>query len=84
MALAIFIASGRLIPRLVTLQRLNVSDWFLVASILDAIGLFTTDYLTYKFGGMGGVDSPDSTIEQDIALKKVRDSSRGHWAVRSD
>lgn len=83
LALALFIASGRLIPRLVSLQRLNVSDWFLVASLLDAIGLFITDFMTYKWGGMGDENSPDPSDPQRIALKKVRNPAKEYWARRS-
>lgn len=70
-----FIASGRLIPRLISLQHLTVSDWFLVASIVDAIGLFVTDFMTYKWGGMADDDAPEQSTEQVIALKKVRNAN---------
>ncbi|KAH7380546.1 hypothetical protein DE146DRAFT_637540 [Phaeosphaeria sp. MPI-PUGE-AT-0046c] len=72
LALALFIASGRLIPRIVSLQHLTVSDWFLVASIADAIGLFITDFITYKWGGMAGDDAPEQSMERMVALKKVQ------------
>lgn len=76
MAIATLIACGRLVPRLLQQQRLNVSDWFLVASILDALGLFITDTLTYKWGGMSDEDPGESeeAMKQLIALKKVRRS----------
>ena len=78
LGLAILIASGRLLPRSLQHQRLNTSDGFVIASIVDAIGLFITDVLTYKWGGMSddesspaGSDSED-TVKQLVALKKVR------------
>lgn len=76
MAVATLIACGRLVPRLLQQQRLNVSDWFLVASILDALGLFITDTLTYKWGGMSDEDLGESeeAMKKLIALKKVRRS----------
>lgn len=73
MALALLLASGRLIPRFLLRQYPTVSDSFLIASILNAIGLFITDVLTYEWGGMGG-DDPDAPGPSDarvIALKKV-------------
>jgi hypothetical protein len=65
------IASGRLIPRFLQRQYPTVSDSFLIASILDAIGLFITDTLTYKLGGMAEDDVEMST-DQLMMLKKVR------------
>jgi hypothetical protein len=52
-----------------------LSDCFLIASILDAIGLFVTDVMTYKWGGMAGDNAPEPPTEQLIALKKVSYSS---------
>jgi hypothetical protein len=71
LTLAIIIASGRLIPRLLQRQQPTVSDSFLIASILNAIGLFATDVLTYKWGGMADDDAPKPSTAQLIALKKV-------------
>jgi len=70
MALAIFLASGRLVPRLLQRQYPTVSDSLLIASILDAIGLFVTDYLTYIWGGM--TDDAEASTARVIALKKVQ------------
>lgn len=70
LALCMLVASGRLVPRLVLRQHLTLSDCLLIASILDAIGLFVTDTLTYELGGMSEKETaaPDSQL---IALKKV-------------
>lgn len=65
------VASGRLVPRLLQRQRLTLSDCLLVASILDAIGLFITDVMTYELGGMSE-EELEITDAQQIALKKVR------------
>ncbi|KAI4653464.1 hypothetical protein J4E93_001230 [Alternaria ventricosa] len=70
MALAIFLASGRLVPRLLQRQYPTVSDSLLIASILDAVGLFVTDYLTYIWGGM--TDDAEASTARVIALKKVQ------------
>ncbi|USP77939.1 hypothetical protein yc1106_05213 [Curvularia clavata] len=67
----ILVASGRLVPRLLQRQRLTLSDCLLVASILDAIGLFITDVMTYELGGMSEEDLETSHAQQ-IALKKVQ------------
>lgn len=73
LSLAILIASGRLVPRALMRQRLTASDGFLLASIVNAIGLFATDALTYKWGGMSdeSADAPAPPEGQVIALKKV-------------
>jgi len=74
LALAIFISSGRLVPRFLQQQRLTVSDGFLIAAVINAIGLFITDTLTYKWGGMAdeSADGAEPSLDQVIALKKVR------------
>jgi hypothetical protein len=74
LALAIFIASGRLVPKIWQHQYPTLSDSFLIASILNTIALFITDYLTYKLGGMEEYDptAPEPSVSQAIALKKVR------------
>jgi hypothetical protein len=74
LALAIFVASGRLVPKLLQRQYPTLSDSFLIASILNTIALFVTDVLTYKLGGMDEYDptAPEPPISQAIALKKVR------------
>jgi hypothetical protein len=70
MGLAFFIASGRLIPRLLQRQIPTVSDCFLLASLLDCLGLFITDALTYRWGGMAE-DDVEIPIDQLRSLKKV-------------
>jgi hypothetical protein len=74
LALAIFVASGRLVPKIWQRQHPTLSDSFLIASILNTIALFITDFLTYKLGGMEEYDptAPEPSISQAIALKKVR------------
>jgi hypothetical protein len=47
-----------------------VSDSFLIASILDCLGLFITDALTYRWGGMSE-DDVEIPTDQLKALKKV-------------
>jgi hypothetical protein len=71
LSLAIFIASGRLIPRLLQRQRPTYSDSFLIASLVNPVALFITDVMTYKWGGMADDDAPEPPIERLIALKKV-------------
>lgn len=71
MVLCMLVASGRLVPRLVQGHHLTLSDSLLVVSILDAIGLFATDALTYEYGGMSEEET-ESSVAQTIALKKVR------------
>ncbi|KAB2107707.1 hypothetical protein AG0111_0g4331 [Alternaria gaisen] len=71
LALAMLVASGRLVPRFLQRQCPTVSDSLLIASILDAIGLFVTDYLTYIWGGMSD-DVPEPSTARVIALKKVQ------------
>ncbi|KAL5119920.1 hypothetical protein ACEQ8H_002282 [Pleosporales sp. CAS-2024a] len=72
LSLAILVASGRLVPRLVQRLQLTVSDGFLVASIINAMGLFATDTMTYKWGGMADDDAPEPSTDGLIALKKVQ------------
>ncbi|KAH9881158.1 hypothetical protein J1614_001653 [Plenodomus biglobosus] len=73
LALAMLIASGRLIPRLLHRQRPTTSDNFLIASILNAIALFITDVMTYSWGGMSDdPDAPELSEDRAIALKKVQ------------
>lgn len=71
MSLAIIIASGRLVPRV--LQRITptTSDCFLIISILDMLGLFITDCMTYQLGGMSEGDGPEPSDASRIRLKKV-------------
>ncbi|KAF5583105.1 archaeal flagellin n-terminal-like domain-containing protein [Fusarium pseudoanthophilum] len=54
-------------------QSLTVSDWFLVASLLDAAALFGTDTAAYNLGGMDEYDpsAPPRSIEDQITLMKV-------------
>ncbi|KAJ4400017.1 hypothetical protein N0V91_008992 [Didymella pomorum] len=74
LALAILLASGRLVPRFLQRQSPTTSDSFLIASILNALALFITDILTYSWGGMAGddADAPEPSDAQRIALKKVQ------------
>lgn len=68
MALAIVLASGRLLPR--ALQRVHptASDSFLIASILNMLALFITDTMTYQLGGMSDAEPSEADL---ITLKKV-------------
>ncbi|KAH7208600.1 archaeal flagellin N-terminal-like domain-containing protein [Fusarium oxysporum] len=54
-------------------QSLTVSDWFLIASLLDAAALFGTDTAAYNLGGMDEYDpsAPPRSIEDQITLMKV-------------
>ncbi|UPX18612.1 uncharacterized protein EKO05_0008906 [Ascochyta rabiei] len=73
LALAVVIASGRLVPQLVQHHHLTISDQFLIASIFNAVALFTTDVITYKLGGMSDdIEGPEPSIAQATALKKVQ------------
>lgn len=73
LVLALLLASARLVTRLLQKQYPTVSDSFLIASVLNAIALFITDVMTYKWGGMSEYDpdAPEPPIERTIALKKV-------------
>jgi hypothetical protein len=70
LVLGIVTASGRLVPRFLQRQSFTVSDSFLIASICNAVALFITDVMTYRWGGMGEseVESSDALA---ISLKKV-------------
>lgn len=69
MVLALAIVVARLLVRLVRQrQTLTVCDWFLIASMLDAIALFTTDMLAYRLGALG---MPPTSEAEQISLKKV-------------
>ncbi|CAJ0553193.1 Ff.00g117050.m01.CDS01 [Fusarium sp. VM40] len=54
-------------------QSLTISDWFLIASLLDAAALFGTDTAAYNLGGMDEYDpnAPERSITDQITLKKV-------------
>ncbi|KAF4975677.1 hypothetical protein FZEAL_7567 [Fusarium zealandicum] len=54
-------------------QNLTISDWFLVASLLDAAALFGTDAAAYNLGGMDEYDpnAPERSLEDQITLMKV-------------
>ncbi|KAH7231964.1 archaeal flagellin N-terminal-like domain-containing protein [Fusarium solani] len=54
-------------------QNLTVSDWLLVASLLDAAALFGTDTASYNLGGMDEYDpnEPERSTEDQITLMKV-------------
>ncbi|KAK1573749.1 archaeal flagellin N-terminal-like domain-containing protein [Colletotrichum navitas] len=74
LTLAVTLVLARLYLRLI-LQRQTptLSDWFLIASILDAIALFSTDTMAYKLGGMDEYDpfAPEAPEDQQISLMKV-------------
>ncbi|KAE8828224.1 hypothetical protein P3342_008712 [Pyrenophora teres f. teres] len=71
MGLALLLASGRLVPRFAQRQYPTVSDSLLIVSIFDIIGLFITDTMTYKLGGMSNGEK-EASMSQVIALKKVQ------------
>lgn len=69
LALTVIVVVARLLVRLLRQrQSLTTCDWLLVASMLDAIALFTTDVLAYKLGALG--PWPTSVADQS-SLKKV-------------
>ncbi|KAL7776187.1 hypothetical protein CFE70_006600 [Pyrenophora teres f. teres 0-1] len=70
MGLALLLASGRLVPRFAQRQYPTVSDSLLIVSIFDIIGLFITDTMTYKLGGMSNGEK-EASMSQVIALKKT-------------
>ncbi|KAF1969643.1 archaeal flagellin N-terminal-like domain-containing protein [Bimuria novae-zelandiae CBS 107.79] len=69
LALAIVVASGRLVPRLVQRMSPTMSDSFLVASVLNTIALFVTDVMTYDLGGISDDEPSEVNL---IKLKKVQ------------
>ncbi|OHE95097.1 archaeal flagellin N-terminal-like domain-containing protein [Colletotrichum orchidophilum] len=74
LGLAIVLVLARLWLRLVRQhQKLTISDWILVVSLLDAIALFTTDTMTHNLGGMDEYDpnAPEAPVEEQIRLMKV-------------
>ncbi|KAK1672189.1 archaeal flagellin N-terminal-like domain-containing protein [Colletotrichum godetiae] len=74
LGLAVVLVLARLWLRLVRQhQKLTISDWILVVSLLDATALFTTDTMAYNLGGMDEYDpdAPDAPIEEQILLMKV-------------
>ncbi|KXH53964.1 archaeal flagellin N-terminal-like domain-containing protein [Colletotrichum salicis] len=54
-------------------QKLTISDWILIVSLLDATALFTTDTMAYNLGGMDEYEpnAPEAPIEEQIMLMKV-------------
>ncbi|PTD10675.1 hypothetical protein HYE67_007855 [Fusarium culmorum] len=71
---ASFLVLARLTLRTVRQrQSLTVSDWFLIASWLDAAALFGTDTASYNLGGMDEYDpeAPPRSIEDQVALAKI-------------
>ena len=80
LALALVLASGRLVPRCIQRMNPTASDIFLIISILNTIALFTTDVMTYKMGGMSDDDPPEETLAK---LKKVRVDTRAHHLRKS-
>lgn len=74
LALAVVLTSLRLLLRLVLQRtRLTVSDWLLVASVLDAVALLVTDTMTYNLGGMDEYDpdAPPIPVADEIASMKI-------------
>lgn len=55
-------------------SRLTVSDWLVIASILDGVALITTDIMAYKMGGMDDYDpaAPPPPPSEERALLKVQ------------
>lgn len=74
LSLAIVFVFARLFLRLVRQrQKLTLSDCFLIASLCDAIALFTTDTMAYNLGGMDEYDpkAPEPPVADQIKLMKV-------------
>ncbi|KAH7141791.1 archaeal flagellin N-terminal-like domain-containing protein [Dactylonectria macrodidyma] len=74
LTLAVILTSLRLFLRLVLQRtRLTVSDWLLVASVLDAVALLATDTMTYNLGGMDEYDpdAPPTPVADEIASMKI-------------
>ncbi|KAK2767209.1 archaeal flagellin n-terminal-like domain-containing protein [Colletotrichum kahawae] len=74
LSLAIVFVFARLFLRLVRQrQKLTLSDWILIASLCDAIALFTTDTMAYNLGGMDEYDpkAPEPPVADQIKLMKV-------------
>lgn len=74
LSLAIVFVFARLFLRLVRQrQKLTLSDWILIASLCDAIALFTTDAMAYNLGGMDEYDpkAPEPPVADQIKLMKV-------------
>ncbi|KAK1625094.1 archaeal flagellin N-terminal-like domain-containing protein [Colletotrichum phormii] len=74
LGLAVVLVLARLWLRLVRQhQKLTISDWILIVSLLDATALFTTDTMAYNLGGMDEYDpeAPEAPIEEQILLMKV-------------
>ncbi|KAF9738543.1 archaeal flagellin n-terminal-like domain-containing protein [Paraphaeosphaeria minitans] len=69
MALAMVLASGRLVPRAVQRIHPTASDSFLIASILNMLALFITDTMTYKLGGMSEAEPSEADL---VKLKKIQ------------
>lgn len=73
-AVASLLVLARLTLRTIRQQQsLTISDWFLIASWLDAAALFGTDTAAYNLGGMDEYDpeAPERSMEDQIALAKV-------------
>ncbi|EXF73878.1 archaeal flagellin N-terminal-like domain-containing protein [Colletotrichum fioriniae PJ7] len=74
LGLAIILVLARLWLRLVRQhQKLTISDWILIVSLLDAIALFTTDTMAYSLGGMDEYDpdAPQAPVDEQVLLMKV-------------
>ncbi|OHW94828.1 putative archaeal flagellin n-terminal-like domain-containing protein [Colletotrichum incanum] len=74
LGLAVSLVLARLYLRLIRQhQKLTISDWILIVSILDAIALFSTDTMAYNLGGMDEYDpdAPEAPEDEQIRLMKV-------------
>ncbi|GJC88489.1 hypothetical protein ColLi_11327 [Colletotrichum liriopes] len=74
LGLAFSLVLARLYLRLIRQrQKLTISDWILIISILDAIALFSTDTAAYTLGGMDEYDpnAPEAPEDEQIRLMKV-------------
>ncbi|KAJ0299804.1 hypothetical protein COL516b_008923 [Colletotrichum fioriniae] len=74
LGLAIILVLARLWLRLVRQhQKLTISDWILIVSLLDATALFTTDTMAYSLGGMDEYDpdAPQAPVDEQVLLMKV-------------
>jgi hypothetical protein len=74
LSIAIVLTILRVVLRtIIQRTRLTPSDMLLIASTVVAIGLFTTDVMSYNLGGMDDYDpeAPERPISEQIALMKV-------------
>ncbi|GKT71940.1 putative archaeal flagellin n-terminal-like domain-containing protein [Colletotrichum tofieldiae] len=74
LGLAFSLVLARLYLRLIRQrQKLTISDWILIISMLDALALFSTDTMAYTLGGMDEYDpnAPEAPGDEQIRLMKV-------------